>query len=144
MAKAVVQLESQDRIEVLANQKLSVKGCHELRDLILGFKSNHGDQWKTWPPPQGQTHSEILLRQFLLEQRGEWNPPYTHEEICHCRAVPTREVEKAIIMGAHTTQKVSRWTSASTACGTCRPDVEKMISYFLSSGTLSGNEPVSK
>jgi len=121
MAKAVVQLESQDRIEVLANQRLSVNGCHELRELILVFKSSHG-----------------------VEQRGEWNPPYTHEEICHCRAVPTREVEKAIIMGAHTPQKVSRWTSASTACGTCRPDVEKMISYFLSSGTLSGKEPVSK
>ena len=54
----------------------------------------------------------------VLKARDEWKPTFTDEEICHCRFVPLAVVDAAIVAGAHTAEKVSAWTSASTACGT--------------------------
>ena len=81
--------------------------------------------------PQGNRPSDLLLRELILKARGEWHFPYEEEELCHCRAVPTAVVDQAICRGAQTPQKVSALTSASTACGTCRPNVEAIIKYRL-------------
>ncbi len=87
--------------------------------------------WREVPLPTGNHPGALLLRELLLKARGEWRFPYEDEELCHCRAVPTAVVDQAICRGAHTPQKVSSMTSASTACGTCRPDVEAIIKYRL-------------
>lgn len=81
--------------------------------------------------PVGEDLGAILLREVFLKAKGEWSYPYSEDQICHCRAVPTATVDTAIVCGAHTSQEVSRQTSASTACGTCRPDVESIIKYRL-------------
>lgn len=81
--------------------------------------------------PVGSDISSLLMRELLLRVRGQFDPPYKEEELCHCRGIPTKVVNDAIVAGAHTPQKVSRLTSASTACGTCRPDVQAMINYRL-------------
>lgn len=83
-----------------------------------------------WPLPEGDSSADLLLREAILKAKGQWNPPYQDAEICHCRMVPTQKVVAAIVAGAHTPQQVSRWTSASTACGTCRPDVESLLEYM--------------
>lgn len=83
-------------------------------------------------PPTGVDSSSLLAREIFLKLRGEWNYPYTPEELCHCRAVPTAKVDQAVIHGAHTPERVSEQTSASTACGSCRFDVEAIIKYRLS------------
>ena len=77
--------------------------------------------------PQGVSGPELMLRELLLKARGEWVEPYNELELCHCRAVPTKIVHQSILAGAHRPEDVSRWTSASTACGNCRKDVVKMI-----------------
>jgi bacterioferritin-associated ferredoxin len=79
----------------------------------------------------GRTPEEIFLRELLARAKGEWHPPVSAEELCHCRAVPTAVVDQAICTGAHTSKKVSEQTSASTACGTCRPDVEALLRFRL-------------
>lgn len=81
--------------------------------------------------PTGHSPFEILLRELILKIQGKWNFPYKQEEVCHCRVVSLETVDAAIVCGAHTPQRVSEWTSASTACGTCRPDVTNMIAYRL-------------
>ncbi len=81
--------------------------------------------------PAGVSTPEILLRELALKLKGEWNYPFSGDEVCHCRVVSCETIDRAIVVGAHTPKKVSDWTSASTACGTCRPDVEAMISYRL-------------
>ncbi|MGE0762185.1 MAG: bacterioferritin-associated ferredoxin [Bdellovibrionales bacterium] len=73
--------------------------------------------------PTGVNGPELMLRELLLKARGEWVEPYQDEELCHCRSIPTAIVHQAILAGAHRPEEVSRWTSASTACGTCRKDV---------------------
>ncbi|MCB9024874.1 MAG: (2Fe-2S)-binding protein [Bdellovibrionaceae bacterium] len=72
----------------------------------------------------------MLLREVILKAKGQWLPPYTQLQICHCRSVPTAKVEEAILVGAHSAESVSRMTSASTACGTCQPDVKDLIEYM--------------
>ena len=80
--------------------------------------------------PEGDDTGSMLLREILLKAKGEWNPPYQQEQMCHCRAISTTKVEEAILVGNHSHRKVSRMTSASTACGTCHPDVQAMIDYW--------------
>jgi NAD(P)H-nitrite reductase large subunit len=89
-------------------------------------------------PPEGCEPHQILLREIVKKARSEWVFPYAQSELCHCRAVPADIVDQAIVYGAHTPEKVSEWTSASTACGSCRFDVEALLRYRLNSDV---NEP---
>lgn len=81
------------------------------------------------PVPEGRDRASMLLRELILKAQGGWNYPYQDKELCHCRAVPTEVVDRAILAGATTPEKVSRWTSASTACGTCRQDVISLLKF---------------
>jgi bacterioferritin-associated ferredoxin len=138
--KFSVGLDGRDHIEVnmeTPTPKVHFRGCTELMGLMQGMRKSFGIDIKQWPVPNGTGHSEILLRELILQLRGEWNYPYKEEEVCHCRSVSCRTIDQAIVSGAHTTEIVSRQTSASTACGTCRPEVQKMIDYRLEAGTAS-------
>ena len=79
----------------------------------------------------GNSSFELMLREVIGKATGEWELPFSEDELCHCRVVPTDIVNSAIIGGAHSTSKVSAQTNASTQCGTCRPDVEKILNYRL-------------
>ncbi len=129
-----VNLNGRDYLELIEDQGkylFHFVACHELYELLQQNRKHHGDNIKNWPIPQGTTHSELLLKELLLKTQGQWAFPYQADELCHCRNVPTAIVDQAILAGAHTPEAVSRWTSASTACGTCRADVEKIIKYRL-------------
>lgn len=129
-----VNLKGRDSLELIENDGkfiFNFIACQELYELLHGFRKRHGDNIKNWPTPEGTSHSELLLKELLLKIKGQWQFPYQADELCHCRNVPTEIVDQAILAGAHTPEAVSRWTSASTACGTCRSDVEKIIQYRL-------------
>lgn len=138
--KISVELEGRDQVDVEIDgpaAQVHVRGCTEMLGLMHKLRKNFGANLKQWPLPKGATHSEILLRELILKLRGEWNYPYKEDEVCHCRSVSTHTIDQAIIAGAHTTDMVSRQTSASTACGTCRLDVQRMIQYRLTEGFSS-------
>lgn len=78
-----------------------------------------------------QDHSSILVREVILRLRDQFQLPYKEAELCHCRAVPTEVVDRAIVAGSHTVQAVARVTSAGTSCGTCKSDTELLIEYRL-------------
>lgn len=140
--KFSVTLEGRDHIEVKTEgpaPKVQFRGCSELMDLMQSMRKNFGVDIKLWPMPHGTSHSEILLRELILKLRGEWNYPYKDVDLCHCRGVSCHTVDQAIIAGAHDTSTVSRQTSASTNCGTCRPEVQKMIDYRLTAGLHSSS-----
>lgn len=86
---------------------------------------------KLYDSLQGGDHVSILLRELVLRLQDRFELPYTEEELCHCRAIPTAVVDRAIVGGCHSIQAVARTTSAGTSCGTCRPDSEKIIRYRL-------------
>ena len=113
----------------IKNSHLTGIGNNQLLALLKKYRTLlKGDILKL---PDGSAPSDLCLREVILKAQSKWLMPYTEEELCHCRAVPTAVVDQAICAGAHTTRQVSEQTSASTACGTCRPDVEAMIKYRL-------------
>lgn len=129
--KVIAELISQDYLEANTEDAshLKVVGCQEVLQLIRQFQASYGRDLSVWPLPTGEAHSEMLLRELLLKRMGKWEFPYQHVELCHCRAVTAEKVDQMIVAGAQTPAQVSRLTMASTACGTCRPDVEKIIQY---------------
>ncbi|MGZ3806315.1 MAG: (2Fe-2S)-binding protein [Pseudobdellovibrionaceae bacterium] len=145
--KMSVGLQGRDLIEVNLESptpKVSFRGCTELMGLMQMMRKNFGIDLRQWILPQGSSHSEILLRELILRLRGEWQYPYKEAEVCHCRSVSCYTIDQAIIAGAHSPEVVSRQTSASTACGTCRSDVQKMIDYRLNGGLVATKTQVSE
>lgn len=131
-----VALASRDFIEVswttdALPPKVQFKGCTELMTLMKTMKEAHGPDVRRWPMPEGVSHAEILLRELVLKLQGLWVYPFQEERLCNCRMVATATVDQAIVTGAHTTAVVSRQTSASTNCGTCRPTVQRLIDFRL-------------
>lgn len=47
--------------------------------------------------------------------------------VCACRAVGVKTIEAAIHDGCHTADAVGACTSAGTQCGSCRPEITRMI-----------------
>lgn len=138
--KIKVELDGRDYIEVECEgtpqapgevRKVSILGCTEFMEMIQKMRRHFGADLAKWPIPEGHDHSSLLLKEMILKLRGQWQFPYHEDELCHCRTVPTHTVDQAIIAGAHTPEVVTRQTSASTACGTCRPEVQKIIDYRL-------------
>jgi bacterioferritin-associated ferredoxin len=130
--QAEIWLEINDQKQI-KNAKLTGVGGTEFLNLLKSYRGMLQGALGDLPLPVGQSAAALCLRELILKIKGEWVYPYSEEEICHCRAVPTAVVDQAICTGAHTTKKVSEQTSASTACGTCRPDVAAILKFRLGS-----------
>jgi bacterioferritin-associated ferredoxin len=130
----IVEIDGRDRIEAIPNGRgfsLNIVGCSKLLKLLSDLKNQNGSDISKWPLPDGNSHEALLVRELILRVQNKWAFPYGHDELCHCRTIPTRIVDQAILSGAHSPEVVSRRTSASTACGTCRPNVQSIIDYRL-------------
>jgi bacterioferritin-associated ferredoxin len=79
----------------------------------------------------GVEHWDLLINEAIDKLNGAFEFPLKEEELCHCRKILAKKVDEAIVLGAHTPEKVRAWTTASSGCGTCRPDVEKLINFRL-------------
>lgn len=113
----------------IASGSISAIGCTDLLVLVEEWRKYMRGPLAALSLPLGDGHASMLLREAILRAKGEWDFPYKDEELCHCRAIPTAKVDAAVISGCHTVDAVKRATSASTSCGTCRPDVERVIAY---------------
>jgi len=52
--------------------------------------------------------------------------------ICNCQNVTSGMIKEAVIAGANTLEEVQGATGASTVCGACLEDVERLVAYFVS------------
>lgn len=136
--KYKAELQGRDFIEVELDansadsaMRVNMVGCASFMDVMKSMRKNFGPDLRQWPVPTATDHASLLVREIILKLQGQWEFPYKDAELCHCRSVETLTVDQAIVAGAHTTEKVSRWTTASTSCGTCRPQVQKIIDYRL-------------
>ncbi len=129
----VVEIKGRDRLEVTSLNpfKMKVIGCDSLRKKLQSVKAQSGSDISKWSLLTDKDHASLLINELILKLQNKWQHPYPHEEVCHCRTVPLETVEQAIMNGANTPEMVSKWTTASTACGTCRPDVEKILKFRL-------------
>lgn len=51
--------------------------------------------------------------------------------VCFCHGVLEDEIRKAIAQGAKTLLDVQKATRASTGCGGCTPEVERILAEML-------------
>lgn len=131
--KIHVEVEGQDQLSWSESlpSPFQHRCCYALTQLIEKYQQMHGVKPAQWPLPEGNSHSEILLRLFLKKLQGSYSSPYEHDEVCHCRSVSTKVIEKAIVNGAHNLETIAAWTTAGTACGTCRVDSQKILDSLL-------------
>ena len=60
--------------------------------------------------------------------------PQTQDDlVCFCHGVLESEIRKAMAAGAATVEAVQVATRASTGCGGCMPEVERLIADMLQS-----------
>lgn len=126
-----ISIEFEKQNDEVVYKKVSGIGCTELLKCISNWRQSLPIEFSKIKLPVSTNHSSLLLKKAILLAADKWHLPYDEEELCHCRAIKTSIIEDAILKGAHTPQKVSEITSASTACGTCRPNVELLIDYVL-------------
>lgn len=139
MTKLRVEIRNQDWIEVewqagsarVNFSKLRASGCLVLLKKISELKKKGELDVANLSLPQGEDHTDLLIKELFLKLKGQWNPPYQDDELCHCRKIETWKVDQAIVRGFHNTNDIARETSAGSACGTCRPDTKKLIDYRL-------------
>lgn len=132
LGRDFISFESSNDQYPLKNLKLiSLSGCYQFLKSIQELKLKFGVDISKWPLPVENDHVSVLVRELVLKVLGQWEFPYSHEELCHCRQIMTKDVDQSIVWGAHNSNIVSIMTTASTACGTCRPDVEKIIKFRL-------------
>jgi NifU-like protein len=84
------------------------------------------------PLPAGEQVSELLLQKALLEVstvRRKQPPTWPdHHPVCWCFHRSAGELRKAIAAkGLRTVAQVREATGATGGCGSCRPDVERLL-----------------
>ena len=141
----MVKVEIANRILIQWDgENFKCAGPLELIEKIDYCKTQFGTDPKNWsvdakqlaqlvelnPSKPSDQSVDFVLYKFIQKVKRLWALPYKHEELCHCRLVPTEKVTQAIEQGAKTTAAVARVTMAGTGCGTCRTDTETILDYY--------------
>lgn len=126
-----LKLTTNDAGNEITKAQLAVVGGPELLALANDWRAKLTGSLDSLEVPEGNSMAELVLREAILKAKNQWTYPFSSEELCHCRGISLAIVDEAIVHGAHTPEKVSEQTSASTSCGSCRPDVEDIIAYRL-------------
>ena len=65
-------------------------------------------------------------------------------QICDCNAVTKRQIVEAVLAGARSLQAVRERTRASTGCGSCTPEVQKIVDLTCGGVDQHGAAPSNK
>lgn len=109
----------------------NITGSLELLEQAQKLKQQFTDSLSSIPVPKGTSAATIMLREVLLRAKNEWTEGSGDLEVCHCRKISEGVIERAIILGAHSIEKVRKRTSANTGCGACLPDVQALLDKRL-------------
>lgn len=124
-----VGFSGMDQIEVVCDGgKVTSSKVVGSLELLNKFK-----QWQKNPIliSSGKAPEDLLLKELSLKIQDKWPLTGDEPELCHCRKIPQINVERAIVLGAHSVEQVRARTSANTGCGTCLPDVERVLKAYL-------------
>jgi bacterioferritin-associated ferredoxin len=129
-----IDLQGRDKAEItLEGDAIKVKsiGCLSFLESMDRLRKLSFEQIKIQPLRVSQDHASLLYNEAILKLRGEWIYPYRETELCHCRRIATSVVDKAIVSGYHSDKSVTAATGAGGSCGTCKPDIDKILNYRL-------------
>jgi bacterioferritin-associated ferredoxin len=121
----------------LNDDQMTCSGSFALIEKINKYKQEFGHDPKLWPVrdasknPSDVDNYDILINEFILKSQGKFNISYKHEEICHCRTVPTETVMQSIKQGCRSLKDIARATKAGTGCGTCANHLLTLLEELL-------------
>ena len=52
--------------------------------------------------------------------------------VCHCMNITNGMIEEAVKAGAKTLEDIQDQTGASTVCGACLEDIQRLVDFFVS------------
>ena len=138
MTETVVKVEIPGRLLVSWDGKnFNAIGDMDLKNSIEQIVEVFGRVPSKWPTDHKSLRQilknpkwNLILIRFARMASNQWNSPYSHDEICHCRMVPTEKVIAAIEQNCVNVQAIARTTLAGTGCGTCRTDSDKILQYY--------------
>lgn len=130
MSALKVSASHQLEIEVI-DHLVKAKGSSYLLGRLNELRAKHGDDPKSWETVPVARKEDILINELIEKLKGSYKLCYPHEELCHCRMIPTESVVQAIKQGCETTSDVSRSTKAGTGCGTCSVNTQMILNQLL-------------
>jgi len=126
-----LRLEFKIKDGAIAEMDMKAVGCLDFLKLSQQMKTKLQGPIADLAVPEGSDHSSMIWREIIYQLKQEWQIPVTSTELCHCRRVPTKVVDRSVVYGAHSIEEVRSQTSANTGCGTCREDVLSIIGNRL-------------
>lgn len=73
--------------------------------------------------------SDLLFPQFVDPVPSSVDQMPDHTRICDCNAVTKAQLVEAVLAGATSVRSVCECTRAGTGCGSCRPEVQRVIDF---------------
>ncbi len=114
-----------------AENRLFFSGSIQLKNKVTEFVSLFGPNPMLWQVKQAMDGYDVLLNEFILKCQNDYKIPYQHDELCHCRMVPTQKVVNTIKQGVFKTSDIGRITMAGTGCGSCKKDIDDLVKYLV-------------
>ena len=115
----------------LQDGKIHVTGPLSLIEQMNSLRKQHGSNPAVWPDlAKLKSADDLLINEFILKVKGQFKLSYEHAELCHCRMVPAEKVYEAIKQGCQSIEAMGRTTLAGTGCGSCREDIQKLLTQF--------------
>ena len=68
----------------------------------------------------------------ILKAKGWCNTMNLDKVVCHCLGITNGMIKDAVESGAKTLEDVQEQTGATTVCGACLEDVQRLVDYFVS------------
>ncbi len=101
--------------------------------LYLGRHANV-PSWETLASAWGSTQLDRAARRFLLAGRAVGGDVDVSPTICACFGVTSRAIRSVIAEGACTPDMIGDRLKAGTNCGTCVPELNRMIAAHAAAG----------
>lgn len=102
-------------------------GSYHLLKKIKQYRKDYGDHPKEWPEVVVKDNEDILINEIVQKSKNNYALSYQHDELCHCRMVPTEIVLQSIKQGCRSVREISRVSKAGTGCGSCIPHIQQML-----------------
>ncbi len=110
---------------------IHVIGSTSLLTKLNQLRKISGGNPAAWPVLEFlENEDDLLVNEFILKCKSAFKLAYDHAELCHCRMISAEKVFAAIKQGCRTVDDIGRTTLAGTGCGSCRPDIEKLLTQF--------------
>lgn len=129
----MAKVSSKFRAQIVFDETgIKTIGPLSLLKLVNSKIATEGEDPKKWQRIKSALHDDEIMLNNFIDKVCNRLPIDEHIEICHCRMVNLDKIESAIFQGCRTVDEIIKYTLASTGCGTCRKDIEKIINQMMS------------